>query len=235
MICVHADWFVGDEEGFRGAVQRAADVAERRDCLVTVGVVPDRPETGFGYIQPGEGIEEETGAFEVRRFVEKPGADDAARFCKEGFLWNSGIFAWKAGRFLSEIQRLTPEVADALTRSTDIRSFFSAVRPVSVDHGVLERSSRVVVMPGDFGWDDVGTWASLRRVLPADEDGNVVRGRAALVESHGNVVFAGDAPVVLFGVDDLVVVNSAGTTLVTTVQRASDLKILLEALPAEMR
>jgi mannose-1-phosphate guanylyltransferase len=234
MLCVHADWAIGDPDGFRATLWRAADVAERRSSLVTVGIVPSRPDPGFGYIQPAEPTGE---ARRVARFVEKPDRTTAERMVRDGFLWNSGIFVWRAADFLDEVRAHTPEVAPALplAASGDIKGFFGAVTPVSVDHGVLERSSRVFVLPGDFQWDDVGTWAALRRVRRRDAAGNAAAGSTHLVQASNNVVHADGQTVVLYGVSDLVVVSKPGLTLVTTVDRAADLKSLLDTLPAEVR
>ncbi|HKG94787.1 MAG TPA: sugar phosphate nucleotidyltransferase [Gemmatimonadaceae bacterium] len=236
MICVHADWSIGNVPGFLDALRRAADAAEARQGLVTVGIVPTRPDPGFGYIQPADG----GGPNDVRRvarFVEKPDRTRAEQMVREGYLWNSGIFVWRVGDFLDEIRARTPEVAPALESSgDDAERFFSVVKPISVDVGVLERSDRVYVLGGDFGWDDVGTWAALRRVRSGDAAGNAASGSYFGLDSQRNVVHAdGGGSVVLYGVSDLVVVSRNGMTLVTTVERAADLKTLIEALPAEMR
>jgi mannose-1-phosphate guanylyltransferase len=151
----------------------------------------------------------------VARFVEKPDRARAVEMCRDGFLWNSGIFVWRVGDFLDDVRRLTPEIAPALhAHAHDIRGFFATVDPISVDVGVLERSNRVVVMPGDFGWDDVGTWAALKRVRAVDAAG---------------------ATVVMYGVSNLVVVVEDGVVLVTTVDRSTDLKTLMDALPRGVR
>ena len=234
MVCVHADWAIGDEPGFRVALEHAARAAERHQSLVTVGIVPSRPDPGFGYIQPGDPIED--GVFRVRRFVEKPERALAEAMRRDGYLWNSGIFVWRAGDYLAEVRAHTPEVAPALDAAGgDIRRFFGGVRSVSVDVGVLERSSRVLVLPGDFGWDDVGTWAALQRVRALDGSGNALHGAVHALDSSGNVVHAEGHPVALYGVHDLVVVTTNGMTLVTTTERAADLKTLIESLPAGMR
>jgi mannose-1-phosphate guanylyltransferase len=155
----------------------------------------------------------------------------------DGYLWNSGIFAWRVSDFLDEVNALTPEVSKALTAfgSQGLEAFFNAVIPVSVDVGVLERSKRVRVVPGDFGWDDVGTWGALRRVKPEDSSGNVTSGEVAAVDARGNVVHAEGGAVVLYGVNDLVVVTRNGLTVVTTTDRSADLKTLIDALPANLR
>lgn len=230
MMSVHADWAIGDENGFRKALRLAGDAAEKHRALVTVGVVPTRADPGFGYIQPGDAVE--PGVHRAVRFVEKPDRATAERMRRDGYLWNSGIFAWRVGDFLEEINAHTPEIAPALREAKDdIAKFFSRVRPVTVDVGVLERSERVLVIPGDFGWDDVGTWASLGRVRARDASGNAVSGQSFLLDASRNVVHAESGTVVLYGVDDLVVVTRGGLTFVTTTEKAADLKRLVEALP----
>jgi mannose-1-phosphate guanylyltransferase len=238
MICVHSDWAIGDDNAFRESLLAAERVAIEEGVLVTVGVVPTRADSGFGYIQPGAATE--SGALAVSRFVEKPTRERAERMLHQGCLWNSGIFVWRVADFLDEIRALTPEVSGALASAREGGDdagdrFFSAVKPVSVDVGVLERSSRVRVLPGDFGWDDVGTWGSLRRVKAEDETGNVSSGSVYAVEAAGNVVHAEQGTVVLYGVNDLVVVTRAGVTLVTTTDRSADLKALVDSLPEELR
>src|SRR5205085_9042460 len=161
VISVHADWAVKDEEGYRSTLRAAAAVAARHKSLVTVGVVPSRPDPGLGYIQPNGEVE--PGVRRVARFIEKPDRARAEQMCRDGYLWNSGIFVWRVGDFLAELRAHTPELAPALAKhANEAAAFFAAVKPISVDVGLLERSSRVMVMPGDFGWDDVGTWGSLR-------------------------------------------------------------------------
>jgi len=234
MLCVHADWAIGDESAFRATLERAACVAEENAALVTVGVVPARPDPGLGYIQPGEEMD---GARRVARFVEKPDRASAERMVREGYLWNSGIFVWRVKDFLAEVHVHAPEIAEPLRAGAgnDIGHFFSAVRPIAVDYAVMERSARVLVVPGEFGWDDVGTWGALHRVRAHDSTSNATAGRVHAVDARDNVVHADAGTVVLYGVHDLVVVTRPGLTLVTTRERAADLKTLLERLPADVR
>lgn len=234
MISVHADWSIADAAGFRRALDQAATLAETRHTLVTVGIVPGRPDTGFGYIRPGEPLSE--GAFRVDRFVEKPTKSAAGELIREGALWNSGIFAWRVGDFLAEVHRVTPELSPALIEAGAIADkFFAAATPITVDVGVLERSANVAVIPGSFGWDDVGTWASLARVRQQDDQGNAAIGPAILVDAKHNVVHAEGTDVVLYGVNDLVVVARDGLTLVTTKEHSADLKTLIAHLPPSVR
>lgn len=234
MISVHADWAVADAAGFQRALDRAADVAEQHDALVTVGVVPTRADPGFGYIQPGQSLDGDVRR--VARFVEKPDRARAEEMRRDGFLWNSGIFVWRVGDFLDDVRRLSPEIAPALhAHADDLARFFAAVTPISVDVAVLERSNRVVVLAGSFGWDDVGTWGALKRVRANDAAGNALHGHVYAVDSHDNVVHATHSTVVLYGVSDLVAVEHEGMVLITTVDRSSDLKTLMDALPRGAR
>jgi mannose-1-phosphate guanylyltransferase len=232
MLCVHADWAIGDPDAFTTALTAAARVADEAGALVTVGIVPVRDDTGFGYVVPGGA--HQTGARAVSRFIEKPDRQAATALRNQGALWNSGIFAWRVSTFLSELATHTPEVAHAL-ECTDAAEFFAAVQPVSVDVGLLERSANVLILPGDFGWDDVGTWGALLRTRAVDPAGNVAHGKVHAVDASGNVAWSNGPTVVLYGVSDLVVVSTGGTTLVTTVERSGDLKRLVESLPPELR
>ncbi len=235
MVSVHADWAIADVPQFQDALRLAAAEAVRTQGLVTVGIVPAHADTGLGYIEPGAPSGGD--ARRVARFVEKPDADGARALVAGGALWNSGIFAWPVGVFLAELAAHCPQVAGPLAAAgDDAAAFFAAVRePIAVDVGVLERSAKVFVLAGRFGWSDVGTWSALRDVRARDAHGNVSHGPVHLRESAGNVVHAESADVVLYGVEGLVVVQRDGVVLVTTAERARNLKPLLETLPPAVR
>lgn len=234
MVCTHADWSIGDVPAFQATLDRAAQVALSERALVTVGIVPSRPDPGFGYIQPGAIVHDDVRR--VARFAEKPDVSTAVRMVADGYLWNSGIFAWCVGDLLDEIRALTPEVQPALEQAGgDLSAFFATVKSVAIDVGVLERSARVMVLPGQFAWDDVGTWAALHRVRQHDAQDNAMLGPSVACQATGNVVHADGTQVVLYGVHDLVVVARDGLVMVTTREKAADLKTLLDALPAEVR
>ena len=232
LLSVHADWAIADGEGFRTTLLRAANVAEAEDVLVTVGITPVRPDPGFGYIEPDGRVGQV--AQKVARFLEKPDRARAAELIARGCLWNSGIFVWRVARYLAEVRAHCPEVARALD-APDLAAFFAGVQSISVDVGVLERSERVAVVPGSFGWDDVGTWAALGRVRPKDAADNALHGDVTAVRARGNVAFSAGPSVVLYGVENLVVVTIDGLTVVTTPEASADLKTLLEALPQRLR
>ena len=231
VLSVHADWAIGDAVAFRRTAGRALDVAATRDVLVTVGIVPTRPETGFGYIIPGEPLEGD--ASRVAKFTEKPDAAGARTLMAQGAVWNSGLFAWTARRLRAELEAHTPEIAPALALldRQDVVGFFAAVTPVSIDVGVLERSSHVAVVPGAFPWDDVGTWDALPRVRGTGAEGNVTHGPVYLDDAAGCVVWSDGDPIVARGIRDLVVVHANGRILVVPRAASGDLKKTLDGLP----
>jgi mannose-1-phosphate guanylyltransferase len=235
VLSLHADWAVGDSAAFRRTADAALTIARQHGCLVTVGVVPSRPETGYGYIVPGPSLGD--GVRMVARFSEKPDAAAALDLMAAGALWNSGLFAWTAEHLLAEVEAHTPEVAPHLPalRAGEIERFFREVTPISIDIGLLERSWSVAVVSGAFAWDDIGTWQALTRVRPKDPSGNLVVGNAFLHESQDCIVWSDRDTVVLSGVQDLIVVQANGRILVMPSERAASMKQLLDALPPEIR
>ncbi len=238
MVSLHADHAIRPEPAFRERVAAAAVAADRHDRLFTVGVLPTRPETGYGYIHPGEPLDD-LGVFAVDAFVEKPDAATARSYLAGGeHLWNSGIFIWRVSRLLAEVRAVAPELADLLPLldSGDVDEFFAVAPRISVDEALLERSGRVGVVAATFEWDDVGTWDAVARSRDLDAAGNATMGASQLVDSRGCVVWNETGQdVVVFGARDMVVVNVEGVTLVLPRERASDLKQLLEALPDDVR
>ena len=239
---LHADVAVAFPDAFRYAVRFAGGIAARDDVIVAIGAPASRAETGFGYMVPGAAMSVDHpfaggGPAFVKRFVEKPAADVARQLIAAGGVWHTGVSLWRA-RVLSDLLRkLTPEVGPALEplEAGDRDRFSSTVQSVSIERGLFERCDGMIVLPSDFGWDDVGTWASLKRARELDDDGNGGHGDVHFVDSSGNVVHTEGASVVLYGVDNLLVVTLDGITFVTKLERAADLRPLLDALPAELR
>lgn len=233
MLSLHADHRIGPASAFRETARRTAAAAERHSRLFCIGASPDRPETGYGYVRLGGELSD--GVFEVDEFVEKPSLERAKRYLdRGGYLWNTGIFGWKARDFLEVVRSHTPELREALPllEVGDVEGYFRSVTPVSVDVGVMERAPRVGVVEAAFRWDDLGVWPSLARNLPSDHGGNTTVGPVRCVEARDNVAWSEDGRIVLFGVEGLVVARSGGQTLVTTRENAPRLKALLEALEA---
>lgn len=235
ILSTHADWAVADAAAFRATAAAALEVARRHHRLVTVGIVPTRPETGYGYIVPGEALDDE--ARTVARFTEKPDAGRALDLMADGALWNSGLFAWTAADLVAEVRAHTPEIAPHLDRlaTGDVAGFFAAVTPISIDVGLLERSTAVAVVPGAFPWDDVGTWDALSRVHRRDAAGNVAEGPVHLFDARDCVAWSDGEPIVLAGVRDLVVVRANGRILVMHRSVAAHLKDVLDRLPPDLR
>ena len=235
ILALHSDWAVGDNAAFVAAAEAALFAARDHDRLITVGIVPSRPETGYGYIVPGQALDDSVRT--VARFAEKPDAKTALDLMAEGALWNSGLFAWTGTRLLAELHAHTPEIAPHLARLAegDVAGFFRTVTAVSIDVGLLERSARVGVVPGHFDWDDVGTWEALTRVRPRDARGNVTVGPVVLEGAGECIAWSDGPPIVLGQVQDLIVVAANGRILVVNRAEAADLKRIVEALPEDVR
>ncbi|WP_461414341.1 mannose-1-phosphate guanylyltransferase [Gemmatimonas sp.] len=241
-VALHADLSVGYPDVLRDSLRRAASIAAADRVLVALGARPTRPETGFGYLQPGMPIDPlisraEGGACRVEHFVEKPGASLADVLIERGALWNTGIFVWRARVVLDELETHTGELQHGLPQlaAGELEQFAELVASVSIDRGLLERSPNVVVLPADMEWDDVGTWASLRRVRELDDTGNGVMGQVHVVECSGNVIHADGCCVVAYGISGMIVVSIDGLTFVTTQDRATELGPLLNSLPGSLR
>lgn len=235
ILSLHADWVIREESAFRHAASQALATATHHRRLVTVGVLPSRPDTGLGYIVPGNPLDEV--ARTVLRFTEKPSAATALDLMASGALWNSGLFAWTADVLLEEVRRHTVEIGPhlALLDTGDVAGFYRAVTPVSIDVGVLERSAAVAVVPGRFTWDDVGTWDALPRVHARDQAGNVAVGPVHLHDTEDCVVWSAGDPIVASGIKDLVIVHANGRILVLPRGQSGDLKSLLDRLPPDVR
>ncbi len=240
MVVLPADHVIGDDKAFRDALEHAIEAASTEDALVTLGIVPTRPETEYGYIEAGDPAATE-GALLVRRFTEKPDAEAARLFLhKGGYYWNSGMFVWRAERFLDAVTGLLPDVAEALGGVTadpedaafesQIAEYYDSVQAISVDYGVMERSDNVIVVPSDFGWDDVGAWSALGRVWEPGEDGSSVSGEAVLVDTADCIVRAESGVVAAIGVSDLVIVHTPEATLVCPRERARDVRQIVDEL-----
>ncbi len=243
-ICcaVHADLAIEYPEEFRRTLRRAAEYSARERSLVSIGIRPSRPETGFGYVMPGLALDsdaplERGGIALTRGFSEKPSEVDAAARIADGALWHSGIVVGAAGTIVQELRAHSGEVRDALDAlvAGNLPAFVGLVRSTSLERGLLERTERLLVLLGDFGWDDVGTWASLRRARALDDNGNAASGQVQFVDADCNVVHADQGQVVMYGVNKMLVVTLEGLTFVTTLDRAADLNTLLDALPGSMR
>jgi len=239
LLVLPADHVIADAGAFREAVLLAARAADAGH-LVTFGIVPTHPETGFGYIEQGAALGD---WFRVERFVEKPDRTTAEQYLASGrFLWNSGMFMFRAGTLLAELEQSVPAIHAACERAVAgaardgaflrLGAEFLASPSDSIDYAVMEKTGRAAVVPLDAGWSDVGSWSALHELLVGDEAGNVLRGDVCTLDASGNLVFAGGRAVALLGVDDLVVIDGGDELLIMKRDRSQDLKTLLEKFKA---
>ncbi len=227
LLCLPSDHHVSGD--FASVAGRACQVAVETEGLVTMGVEPTRPATGYGYIEPGEFA---AGVAPVEQFREKPGAATAEAFVAEGFLWNAGIFAWTPDAFLRECEG-TP--LDPVATAEDPAEGFDRAEAVSVDYAVLERTEDAYVVPADFEWDDLGSWDAFERLLTGDDAENAVLGDALTIDASGNVVAADEKHVSLVGVDDLVVAAYDDRVLVVSKVEAQRVREVVSELRAQSR
>jgi mannose-1-phosphate guanylyltransferase/mannose-6-phosphate isomerase len=252
MAVLPADHVIAKPEALLTALSAAAVVAAQ-GMLVTIGLLPRRPETGYGYIKRGQGLtRDDIGgdlprgieAFGVERFVEKPDARTAQRYLDDGgYWWNGGIFVWRAATILEEIRHYLPALADAAERihglskagapQDEIARCYERMEPVSIDYGVLEKTTRAAVIPADLGWSDVGSWAALDDVADKDERGNVITGRVLDFGSEHSILYAHDRLVATIGLQDTIVVDTPDATLVCRKDRAQDVRKVVEALETQ--
>jgi len=236
-----ADQHVADEAGLTRVLERALAAVEERDVIGTVGIAPTRAETGFGYLEIEQTIEElasaERGAVvPVLRFAEKPDREAAARYVASGrYLWNAGMFFASARRILDELDAHAPPIArgvrDIAAGAARAEDVYPGLPAISFDHAVMERATRVVTIPAAVGWDDVGSWSALPALLGADGAGNTILGSAVVHRGTGNVVASDDGTLIAaVGVDDLVIVKSGDAILVVRRGAAQDVRELVELL-----
>lgn len=231
MAVLPADHVIENVATFRAALDEAAEAAAN-GYLVTFGVVPTRPDAGFGYIEVGS---RHGSTAEVGRFVEKPDSSTAARFLADGYLWNSGMFAFTAGQILEELKRWEPQVVEAVTEAVTtatrleprvvLGEAFQDSPSISIDHAVMERTDRARVIPLDAGWSDVGSWQALWEVLGG---GTVTVGEVHAVDVAGSYVRSESRPVAVVGVDDVVVVETPDAVLVVSRDRAQEVRLAAE-------
>ena len=243
MAVLPADHWIEAPTDFLEFLAAARDFVEQRNGLVTLGIQPTRPETGYGYIQIGSeiGVFREKRVFQVERFVEKPDIKQAQKFyVSQEYLWNSGMFLWSAETILGQIEIHLPNVfegmkriATALGTSQEERvneQVFADMEAISIDKGVLEKASEVVVLPADFGWNDVGSWQTLSDLLPADEAGNTVHGKVILIDTRNCLVHNPRKLVATIGLKDLIIVETEDAILVCPKERDQEVRDIVEAL-----
>lgn len=226
---IPADQYIADQAAYLAAISAAAEIALRPNAIVTLGIKPSRPETGFGYLLTAPAAEAEhtaPGALLVNRFVEKPPEELARQLIGEADVyWNSGILVCRPGTIARCIETYEPAIWNSLAANPqDHDAAYAGMPRVSIDYAVMERAHTLYCLPLDCGWDDIGSWASMRRQLKPDSAGNVSKGSAVLPESAGNIVFVEGKPAVVIGVNDLIIVSTANGLLVCPKSEEPSLK-----------
>lgn len=240
MFVLPSDHLIKFNNMFLRTLQDACEVAEKDDNLVTIGIAPDYPETGYGYIkfdpQTTEGR-----SYKVDRFVEKPSLEVAKEYlATEEYLWNSGMFIWKVSSILKNMQKFMPDTYESLKTIQDaieteheetvLEKEFNGIQSQSIDYGIMEKAEDIYILPGTFGWDDVGSWLAVERIKKTNEFGNVVNGNIITVNTHNCIIQGEKKLIATVGLEDMIVVDTEDATLICSKDHAGDIKKVLENL-----
>lgn len=246
MVIVPSDPFIKDEEAFAETLNRAVRAAEDSDNLVTIGIKPTYPSTGYGYIRYDASGEE--AAKKVSEFVEKPDLETAQGYVDSGeYCWNSGMFIWKASTIMRYFEKLLPDIYECLMKIKDalgteretevLNEIYPVIPKISIDYGIMERADNVLMLEGDFGWNDVGSYDAFDYIHEKDKDGNISLSENVSVNAANNVFYSVEDNhlIAALGVENLVIAHTKDVTLVCDKARAQDIKLLVEKLKSEGR
>jgi mannose-1-phosphate guanylyltransferase len=240
MVVLPADHLIKDTVEFVRILRLATEVAGETQGLLTIGIRATHPETGYGYIQmynehgPGNPYASK-GIYKVKTFAEKPNLQTAERFLASGdFLWNSGMFVWSVGAILREIERSLPDLYRELLKIGEsigsasyqqtLETKYGMIRGISVDYGVMEKAEQVYVIPGQFGWSDIGSWDEVYRMSGKDESGNSITGKVIQVQTSNSLIYSENRVVATVGVEDLIIIDTGDALLVCKRGRSQDVK-----------
>jgi len=239
MVVLPADHNISDETGFQQVLCQAVELAGAGREIVALGVEPTRVETAYGYLELGRMVAGDI--YEVAGFVEKPEAQRAASFIRNGnYLWNSGIFIWKLSLFKRLVRSLLPDLFSGLKKldrfigtpdeSSMLERVYAELEPVSLDQGIMERTGNILVVKCNMGWDDLGSWNALERVLETDSAGNVIMGKVTALDTKGCIIKADEGMIGVIGLTDLVIVKNQDIVLVCPKEMASQIKSLVNRI-----
>lgn len=238
MVVTPSDAYIKNNEEFAEVLKTAIETAEKTDSLVTVGVTPTFPATGYGYIKFGSS---DMKAKPVIKFVEKPDLKTAEEYLKSGdYVWNSGMFIWKTSVILRKFKELLPDIYERIenisksfgseNEKQTIEEIYPSIRSISVDYGIMEKSDNIKVVQGEFGWNDVGSWDMMNVLHSEDKDGNIKIGKTVCIETKNSTVFSSGKLVATVGIDNLVIVETPDAVLVCPKEKAQDVKKIVDAL-----
>ncbi len=239
-IVLPADHIIKDKDEFHRVISNAADYAERSDGLITIGITPTRPETGYGYIQIDENHVTDN-IFKVYTFAEKPNYATAVRFVESGdFLWNSGMFIWRTQSILDEIRNYMPDLYEGLEKikleigtpkySSTLNQVYGQLRNISIDYGIMEKSQRVFLTKGNFSWSDVGSWEEVYQLSEKNNDGNAVDGNIFIDKTIDSYIYSPGKFSAVIGVDNLIIINTEDALLVCRRDNSQDVKKVVDYL-----
>lgn len=237
MIVLPSDHLVKNNDIFTDTLNHACEIAESGPNLVTVGITPNYPETGYGYIKYNE-QKPEGNSFAVDSFVEKPDLETAKKYLKDGnYLWNSGMFIWKLStitecyrKFLPDMYSSLSEIEKSIGTASEkecVNNIFPNMESISIDYGVMEKSDSIYIIPGNFGWDDVGSWLAVSRINKTDSDNNIIRGNVVSLGVKNCIIEGSDKLIAAAGIEDLIVVDSGDAMLIIPKEKACDIKELI--------
>ncbi len=239
-VILPADHLILDKKGFQDTIERAVKFAESSDSLVTIGIKPTRPETGYGYIQFIDDQVAE-GIYRVQTFAEKPNISTARRFIESGdFLWNSGMFIWKTETILNEISVHLPELYEGLLKieaaigydnfKEVLTSVYGQLINVSIDYGIMEKSSKVYLTKGEFSWSDVGSWEEVYQLSEKDENGNAIKGDVYTENTYNSYLFSPKKFTAVIGLENIMVIETENALLICNRENAQDVKHVVDHL-----
>lgn len=244
MVVLPADHLVGDIQDFQNTIIAGVEYVKEQNCLMTLGITPSYPETGYGYIQSDKKIHESKGKeiFKVKTFAEKPNKDTAERFIKSGdFYWNSGMFIWRVDSILTEIDEYLPELSENLIKiekayntkkfHDTVYDVYSRTKSISIDYGVMENTKHVCLIKANFSWNDLGSWEAVYNISPKDNHGNVVESKSAIViNAQNNYIYSTKKLVAAVDVEDLVLVEMEDAILVCKKENSQNVKAVVDFL-----
>jgi len=246
MLVLPADHLIKDQASFIDTLEKGIMTSAAGTNLVTIGIEPTHPETGYGYIHFGDKLHTIDGdnIYEVRNFTEKPDLEKAKEFLDEGtYLWNSGMFIWNLNSILKSIEEHLPEMHNSLERIREalnsevekevINNEFEKMESISIDYGIMEKADNIFVIPGSFGWDDLGSWPALERIKKVDKSGNVVVGKHYGIDTTNSIIHSPDKVITTIGLDNVVIVNTEDAVLICDKERAQEVKRIRNILEDE--
>jgi len=240
MIVLPSDHLIKHNDIFINTFTESCKVAEKADNLVTIGITPNYPETGYGYIKY-DNAKEDGEAYKVDKFVEKPSLEVALKYIESGnYLWNSGMFAWKISTILGNFKKYMPETYDGLMKikaaiGTDVENKvleaeFPNLESQSVDYGIMEKAKNIYILSGNFGWDDVGSWLAVGRIKSVNEDNNVVNGNVVTVNTQNCIIEGSKKLIATVGLRDIIIVDTPDAILISTKENSGEIKQILAKL-----